>query len=447
MNNPLIPADDKNDGQDGRGGFVLPRSDYQVTPPRGDNQAANVIRDKLDKIYASEPDALAEEQEAEAARHKSKHQRFMDELQHSGKDLAQIQTEWHNYYVNLPNGEKHEVWQEFYANAKLSPVLAAPAGGQPPAATPEQQEKLRAIKHELGSGRPAGQGARQERQQLQKAVRRHARGSAKLTRKQHFQSLAFGLGVGFVVVFIFLFGFFNEVIIAPFIQPGRTSADTPLIVSGNSFAPNKTPEVIIPKINVEIPVDYSETSTDEATIENDLESGVVHYPTTTLPGQTGNAAFFGHSSNNIFNPGRYKFAFVLLHTLVPGDTFYLTYHDKVYVYKIFRREIVNPDDVGILNPIQGHPDTATLITCDPPGTSLHRLYVVGDQISPNPSGNAKSDIAALASTTDTNGQLPGNGQTLWGRFISQSISKVFLIILGVGAVLVLARRGSRKSGL
>ena len=188
-----------------------------------------------------------------------------------------------------------------------------------------------------------------------------------------------------IVLIIFLFGFFNEVIIAPFIQPSRTAAATPLIVSSDSVAPTTTPEVIIPKINVEIPVNYSETSTNEADIENALENGVVHYPTTALPGQTGNAAFFGHSSNNIFNKGKYKFAFVLLHTLVPGDTFYLTYNGKVYVYKVISRTIVDPSNVGVLGPVPGQTATATLITCDPPGTSLHRLIVVGQQISPDPS--------------------------------------------------------------
>jgi uncharacterized Rmd1/YagE family protein len=40
----------------------------------------------------------------------------MYDLSHSGKSLAEIQTAWHQYYVNLPNDEKHQVWQEFYAN-------------------------------------------------------------------------------------------------------------------------------------------------------------------------------------------------------------------------------------------------------------------------------------------------------------------------------------------
>jgi sortase A len=185
-------------------------------------------------------------------------------------------------------------------------------------------------------------------------------------------------------------------------------------------APNSTPEVIIPKINVEIPLDLSVTSTDQNQIENALESGVVHYPTTVLPGQQGNTAFFGHSSNNIFNPGKYKFAFVLLHELVPGDTFYLTYNDKVYAYQVYDRQIVDPSNVSVLNNVPGKIATATLITCDPPGTSLHRLVVWGEQVSPNPSVNTVSAISPSAAGTPT--VLPDNGPTLWSRFVKAIVN-------------------------
>jgi sortase (surface protein transpeptidase) len=64
--------------------------------------------------------------------------------------------------------------------------------------------------------------------------------------------------------------------------------------------------------------------------------------------------------------------------------------------------------------VPGHTATATLITCDPPGTSINRLIVVGDQISPDPStnGGGTNTSTLLSSTT----QLPSNGPTLWSRF-------------------------------
>lgn len=442
MSNTPPPTDEDHTTAN-RKGYVLPRSNYNVAPPeRGVNPAADVIRDKLSKIYAAEPDPFEEEKEAEAVQARSKHQQFMYDLNHSGKDLAQIQTEWHNYYLDLSDQEKHQVWQEFYESNQVAHQPAI----QLPADAPTEAEKLASVRNELATHKspPAHRTKdRRNTEAVQSDIRSHAAKPGRLKAKQHLQSLAFGIGMGLLAVIIFLFGFFNEVIIAPFIQPARTATGTPLIVTADSIAPTSTPEVIIPKINVQIPVDFSETSTDEATIENDLESGVVHYPTTSMPGQNGNAAFFGHSSNNIFNKGKYKFAFVLLHELVPGDTFYITDNGKVYAYKVFSKTIVDPSDVGVLNPVAGHAATATLITCDPPGTSLHRLVVVGDQISPDPNGNGAATTAS-ASASSSATELVGNGQTLWGHFISQGYGKAVVGGVVVVVVAVGFRRLSRR---
>jgi sortase A len=243
-----------------------------------------------------------------------------------------------------------------------------------------------------------------------------ASSEAQAKAKQHLHSLAFGLVTGVIVLFVFLFGFFNEMFIAPFVQPSRHVSATPIIVSADSVAPSATPEVIIPKINVQIPVVYDEKSVDEAAIQRALERGIIHYPSTVLPGQQGNASFFGHSSNNIFNKGKYKFAFVLLHELVPGDIFYLTYETKVYTYRVFDKKVVPPSEISVLNNVPGKTATATLITCDPPGTSTNRLVVWGEQISPDPSG-AAAPVTPPATATDTiPTELPSEGPTMWSRF-------------------------------
>lgn len=408
-----------------------------VTGDGGIDLASNMIRKKLDRIYADEPEATKELKEAAAQTSgRSKHQQFMYNLGTSGKDLAAIQTEWHAYYEALPDKEKHAVWQEFYASQ--SALTKQPHHGH---AKAEAHQTLAKNKNQAGRPRAASQAKLRDSRStkdVQQALRDKVTAGGKLQTKHHLQSLLFGLGMGLIVLIIFLFGFFNEVIIAPFVQPSRATAATPLIVSSDSVAPSSTPEVIIPKINVQIPVNYTQTSTNEADIENDLEHGVVHYPTTAVPGQTGNTAIFGHSSNNIFNKGKYKFAFVLLHTLVEGDTFYLTYSDKVYVYKVISKKVVDPSEVGVLGPVPGQTATATLITCDPPGTSLRRLVVVGQQISPDPAGNT------AAATPDTSGDsaasaLPGNGPTLWGRFITTAIGKTIVAIVIIGSCLAIFR--------
>jgi LPXTG-site transpeptidase (sortase) family protein len=385
-----------------------------------------MIRDKISRIYGDEPSAKEELQEVEATSHRSPHQEFMYKLGSSGKDLATIQTEWHEYYKSLDDTEKHKVWQEFYSShaAVTHPELTAVTGPQAVAAHKQPGPGHPVVKRAVS--KPKRLRDSRSASEVQDHIKHTVTAGGKLKAKHHLQSLLFGLSMGFIVIVIFLFSFFNEVVIAPFIQPSRASASTPLIVSNDSIAPTDKTEVIIPKINVEIPVNYTQTSTNEADIEKDLDSGVVHYPTTVKPGELGNTALFGHSSNNIFNKGKYKFAFVLLHTLVPGDTFYLTYNGKVYVYKVISRQIVEPSNVAVLGPVDGQTATATLITCDPPGTSLHRLVVVGQQISPDPSGNtAAAPVVASGEPIS----LPGNGPTLWSRMIATAGGKIGTLVI------------------
>lgn len=419
--NPFFPQQPSDESTDAPGGFVLPPTNDPVSPVA--NPAADLVRQKLEAIYQSEPDTKQELRESEAARPRSKHQAFMHELNSSGRSLADIQVAWHEYYASLPDDEKHQVWHEFYASASQSaasqylarqeqgnaaqPIAPAPSGVVVSNHETSSRSKPRQPKPKIKDIRSVAD--------VKKQLVHTVTAGGQLNAKHHLQSLAFGLGTGFIVLFIFLFTFFNEVFITPFIQPNSKASATPVIVDASTIQAGSTPEVIIPKINVEIPTDYSQTTTDESQIENALEKGVVHYPTTVLPGQQGNAAYFGHSSNNIFNPGKYKFAFVLLHELVPGDTFYLTNKGTVYAYKVISRTIVDPSDVGVLGPVPGQTATATLITCDPPGTSLKRLIVVGQQVSPDPSTNTAAATNPNITTGQTPQNLPGNGPSLASR--------------------------------
>jgi sortase A len=405
------------------------------TPPMppampGSNSAVELIRRKVEALYAQEPDVRQEITETvQAQPHQSKHQRFMHELSTSGKSLAHIQTEWHDYYVHLPTHEKHEVWQEFYAANARQPsaytsfareyVQQHPRPAELPGHSAKQQPRPAAYVSEHPVSLPSTlKSNKRAIAHLKKQVVKRviANGEIQTKAKQHLHSLAFGLATGFIVLCIFLFGFFNEMFIAPFIQPSRHVSATPIIVNSNSVATSATPEVIIPKINVQIPVVYDEESVNEAAVQRALEKGVIHYSSTVLPGQQGNAAFFGHSSNNIFNKGKYKFAFVLLHELVPGDIFYLTYGTTVYSYRVFDKKIVPPSEISVLNNVPGKTATATLITCDPPGTSNNRLVVWGEQISPDPAGAAAPTAPTADNSTAT--ELPSNGPTMWSRFWS-----------------------------
>jgi len=371
------------------------------------NPAADLIRQRIEAAYLSEPSVGAEASEVELispTTRLSKHQQFVNALVNSGKSLVDIQTQWHEYYQGLPDEQKHEVWQEFYRMHAQTSQFAA-VTSQAAASQPQVEPQPRAVTRPRAStpvSRTLGE--------LHSHVLKNVAAAKGYKPPKHVQSLLFGLAAGAGALIIVLFSFFNERIIAPFIQPSRNVTNTPLI--SDASAVGAAPEVIIPKINVEIPVVYGVNTIDESAIDAGLENGVVHYADTALPGQNGNLVIVGHSSNNIFNKGRYKFAFVLLNRLEIGDTFYLQKDGQRYTYQVYKREIVDPTNVAVLGP-RDKPATATLITCDPPGTSINRLVVVGEQISPDPAANApQATQNALATQT---AKIPGNSESLWHR--------------------------------
>lgn len=410
--NPLF-TDESAEGEE-QNSYLLPRSDKNhVQPPSHlDNPAVEMIRRKIDALYIHEPNAKQEAAEVvQMHGHRSKHQEFMHKLTTSGKSMAEIQNAWHNYYSVLSDEEKHEVWQEFYkANAKTRIEARREQSHAIDAKIKEAQHKpVVSIHEEAEPVKPDPRSTSTIRKQVLKRVRMSH--SAQEKARQNLQSLAFGLGLGAIALLIALFGLFNQLVVAPFIRPGSAAA-TPIILNADAPPPSATPEVIIPKLNAQLPVVYGGQSLAEADVQKALNDGVYHYPTTATPGQNGNVAVFGHSSNNIFNKGKYKFAFVLLKEMEPGDIFYMTYEGKVYTYKVFNKKIVNPDETWVLGPVEGKTATAALITCDPPGTTRHRLVVWGEQISPDPNGN---NTAATPSEALQTQDLPGDGQSAWDR--------------------------------
>ncbi len=369
------------------------------------NDAANFIRSKLDSIYANEPDTLQEAEESARPGKHSKHQKFMAKLAASGKPFAAIQTEWHEYYQTLSDQEKHEVWNEFYsAQESAKPAFSTGLAPTPGMISPSAGVYSRSFE-------PVASTSRTESiSDLKKQLASRVRVRGRLSRNQHLKSLMFGLSAGAFTVLLLLFGLFNERFIAPFITPSRNVGDTPLISVGGAVGPDS--KLIIPKINLEVPVVYDVETIEEKDVQAGLERGVVHYATTANPGELGNGAIFGHSSNNILNKGKYKFAFVLLSRLETDDTFYVEKGGVRYVYKVFEKKIVKPEEVSVLGNIEGREATMALITCDPPGTTLNRLVVWGEQISPDPGANG----ASTALKTDTTPEkLAGNAESLWSR--------------------------------
>lgn len=223
--------------------------------------------------------------------------------------------------------------------------------------------------------------------------------------------------IGTVLIFLLIFNsqwfisqimfFFNKPKSQPTVQttPAQT-AQAPQESQAEIVGPENV--IIIPKINVSAPLVFPKT-TNEADVLVALRDGVVHYYGTAMPGENGNAAFFGHSSNDWWEPGNYKFVFVILEQLAAGDTYEIHYNSRKYVYQVTETKVVAPNDLSVLN--QTAEPTSTLITCTPPGTSWRRFVVSAKQISPQPKvAEAKKEVQQVQNSSQ---QLPSASPSIW----------------------------------
>jgi len=236
--------------------------------------------------------------------------------------------------------------------------------------------------------------------------------AGKVRKSHHFMPI---VAAGLTMV-LFLFLQYNRILfsnVEAYVSPGSINPAN-IIVDPNISVPiSDEPRLIIPKINVDVPVVY-DTAPDQDSQLKAMEGGVAWFGilgANSRPGQVGNTVISGHSSNDLFDPGDYKFIFARLDQLVQGDTFYANYLGKRYSYQITKKEVVRPADVQKLIYPTEKP-IMTLITCVPLGTAQNRLLVTAEQVSPNP---LQAEEAPNPSDTRDEAAMPGNSPNLLNR--------------------------------
>jgi sortase A len=108
-----------------------------------------------------------------------------------------------------------------------------------------------------------------------------------------------------------------------------------------------------------------------------------HVPGTQWPGQLGNFAVAGHRVT-AGNP------FWSLPSMKDGELVYIETRLNDFTYRVIGKQWVSPADLGVLDPVPGHPRQRpakrliTLITCDPAWTGTHRVIVTGVLVAAKP---------------------------------------------------------------
>jgi sortase A len=103
----------------------------------------------------------------------------------------------------------------------------------------------------------------------------------------------------------------------------------------------------------------------------DLKKGPGHYPDTSMPGQTGNAAIAGHRTT-------YGAPFYNLDELKPNDPILVTTVQGSFRYEVMETKIVRPSQVDVLNKTDDN--RLTLTTCHPRFSASSRMVVTAKLI-------------------------------------------------------------------
>ena len=252
---------------------------------------------------------------------------------------------------------------------------------------------------------------------LRQRIRRKATDNARKSRKYRKLIPIFA---GVAVALTILFLQYNRLIFAPimaYVSPGNAPAqEIEALDPTVTRTISADPKLLIPKLNIDVPINFGVALED---VMEAMNHGVAHYRingASAYPGEIGNFIITGHSAGDVYSSNPYKYIFSGLERLEEGDLIYVNYNSVRYTYRVTKKEVVEPTNVGALV-VQTDKPIITLVTCTPLGTSRYRLLVTGEQISPSTDGNKKQQTAVPDVQVDTNEttELPSNEPSFFER--------------------------------
>jgi len=136
----------------------------------------------------------------------------------------------------------------------------------------------------------------------------------------------------------------------------------------------------IPKISISVPIIFAD-STNKDSLAKDLDLGVVYYPGSVYPGQTGQIIILGHSAPPGWPTIKHDWVFTDLQKLTAGDTISIDLNNKQYTYVVKQKTIIKrgadvPADSAAISS-----NVLTLISCWPPGKDYQRITVEAELVN------------------------------------------------------------------
>ena len=353
---------------------------------------------------------------------------YADAARKAGQDSAHLKNAPVETKINSESWKRyHSAWQdyyqkyysEYYSNAARNYIAKEKLKAERERA--EEEEITSALaragrKTDDKTGLSLGQGGTNTapnndddtiKDFLRRKVRAKATDNAKKSRRMR---KFIPIMAGIAVVLLILFLQYNRLIFAPimaYMSPGNAPASEIEAIDPTISKPvSADPRLIIPKLNIDVPIRFDINVSD---IMAAMNNGVAHYRisgASAFPGEIGNFIVTGHSAGDVYSSNPYKYIFSGLERLEDGDLIYVNYNSVRYVYKVIKKEVVEPTNVGALI-VQTDKPLITLVTCTPLGTSRYRLLVTGEQISPSYE-NAEHSIDEETPVIDSGMEMPSN---------------------------------------
>ncbi|MBM3210204.1 sortase [Candidatus Saccharibacteria bacterium] len=408
---------------------VVPERNVQLQNERA--AAANVVRGHLHSIYdgnsgqntphttpveSTQPQTATASQQTrygaqpvakqvETQEETNPYDRTYNQAVPSQASQDQAAKQWEHY---------HSAWQQYYQQyyeryyvgevqraqsvlqEQITKQQSQTSSHQPAAVTPAYEDDVFSKNQALAEIRGS----------IQQKI---ATAGKKVRGSRHF------IPISAAVVVLMLFGFlqYNRLIfgtVAAYVSPGNINpqniiADPTL----DTTVEDPSSKLIIPKINVESPILLG-VGTDHDSQMKAMENGVAQFAipgANANPGEAGNFVVSGHSSNDAFAPGDYKFIFAQNEKLTQGDTIYVNHQNTRYTYSITDMKVVLPSEVSAVQIATDKP-MLTLISCVPLGTADKRLLIFAEQVSPSPNQASQSEQPSAEPIEQPDANIPGS---------------------------------------
>ncbi|MBM3257861.1 MAG: sortase [Candidatus Nealsonbacteria bacterium] len=135
----------------------------------------------------------------------------------------------------------------------------------------------------------------------------------------------------------------------------------------------------ISNIEVSAPLVFSQ-SAEQNDMQKALDTGVVLFPESALPNESGQTIILGHSAPVGWPKIKYDWVFSRLNELVEGDEIIVFFNNRKYVYVVNRKIFLERGEKISQDGLTNNENMLVLISCWPPGKDLRRIAVEANMV-------------------------------------------------------------------